>query len=396
MIYVAVDGNDSNDGLAEGTPVATLNHAKTLLAGVGLITMLGGTYRNEACNVSGGGTQLTISAKRGEDVSVVFGEAVTSFTLHSGTVWKAAIEDAPHANTRFVFVWGESKQLSNRTLPHYPLAKAASVATVANVAGSWFVESGFLYVRMPNSLTPNGKTLYVPSATETDAFIHSGSGGIVVVNRINSFFGFHGFDFSGLRWGAAFSCLGYGNVDEGCMAESFVRGDDTNCEWACGSNDGIGLNGPVSGAFRPFWHSRNPWVHDCYDKGISPHYLMDHTVIGGVSEYNAEGVTPYAGAVMTIDGLTTRGNPVGIDNFGSGVTQPISVTNWTSENDTDAFANWAEGEATPAVISNSSITGATRGLVAVNAESYIESTGTVFTNVETNVAGYTDNITLLP
>lgn len=399
MIYVANDGNDSNDGATRATPVLTPARVKILTGGIGRVIMLAGVYLNWSFDASGAATNINFTPELGADVQVVFGQRLTSFTLHTGNVWKASATD-PHPSLAYVFAWGVPKPMTGYTLPHYPLAKASSVADVSTSAGRWYYENSELFVRMPDSLTPNGTTIHIPSANVNDSFIYggTGNGGIVVVNRIKSFFGYHGFNFSGLRWGAIYSSLGYGASVEGCVAENFIRGDDTNCSWIANSDDGLGLSGPASGSFRPYWHTRNCKALANADEGISGHYLMNHDARGGFYEDNVSGgITPYGGCVMNVNSPTTRRNFIGIFNFSvAGVPQPITITNQLSEDEQFGFSHLGEGEPSRAILANCHYRRANYGLTTQNPTSFITGTNVTFEATRTlNLYGYSDNITLI-
>jgi hypothetical protein len=391
VLYLAPDGDDMASGVNPALPKRTIASAVRAMGGVGLLVLAAGNYVGDSVSLALC-PQLEI---QGTNASVLLGEKVSAFTLHSGTTWVTTNpittvipEDRTFSDANdflsFVFEWGTPDGLLDSTnaefapagrthrLQHYRLRWGASKDTLA--AGQFFYESGTLYLRRTDSTDPNGHDYWIPNQSSA-AFLKSGTAETnLTISGVNVFFGKNGVDVSGCGTYTLTDCLFFGNASSGVLYNGVsTTGTETDCEYAANGNDGRGVTCANAGTPINSTVTR-PWSHDNGDEGVSDHNVgCLSTYADALLEYNAMGGSTWVqGAPVAFTNPHTRYNTYGLQ---ASVGQTVgTVTGWLSEHDTYSAA--ATGNSTLTFSGSTILSPGTAALYAGSVGDTINSNGT--------------------
>ncbi|CDF79820.1 polysaccharide lyase (PLnc) [Formosa agariphila KMM 3901] len=103
-IYVATDGNDSNNGTINN-PYLTFNKAVSMMSPGDVCIIRGGIYNQELTIDKNGtsGNYLTFKAAEGEDVQIRATSVVNGWQQHSGAIYKASVDMAIESRFRVIY-----------------------------------------------------------------------------------------------------------------------------------------------------------------------------------------------------------------------------------------------------------------------------------------------------
>lgn len=112
-VYVATDGDNSNDG-SEGAPFATFFRANQDLVAGDTLVIGGGEYR-QTMTITASGTDVApilVRAKDGENVVIKGTEKVTGWTQHSGNIYSASVNMGIVDHSRQIYHNDEFMQIA--------------------------------------------------------------------------------------------------------------------------------------------------------------------------------------------------------------------------------------------------------------------------------------------
>ncbi|MBN1674458.1 MAG: fibronectin type III domain-containing protein, partial [Kiritimatiellae bacterium] len=95
--YVATSGSDGNNGTSLAAPFRTIQKAASVMKPGDVCRIRQGTYRETVRPANSGvaGAPITFEAYNGEDVIVSGADPVTGWTVHEGSIYRAALGYAP-------------------------------------------------------------------------------------------------------------------------------------------------------------------------------------------------------------------------------------------------------------------------------------------------------------
>ncbi|MFN3875314.1 MAG: right-handed parallel beta-helix repeat-containing protein, partial [Flavobacteriales bacterium] len=112
--YVSPTGSDTNNGTSQSTPWRTIGRVNqaTLVAGDKVLFQRGGVYRGKLNIMQSGNANAYIEigayGSTGERPVISGSVAVTGWTIHSGSIWKAPLAQVP----RHLYINGQMQQIA--------------------------------------------------------------------------------------------------------------------------------------------------------------------------------------------------------------------------------------------------------------------------------------------
>ena len=372
--WVSATGDDNNSGLDSAHPKSTLAAASAAIGGIGPIVMQPGTYTGASLNITGT-TGLRIIGQG--VVKVMLGEKVSTFTNHSGNIWKASISTvipADSASTNFVFEWGTPEGAITVPMPleqgrafrldHYRLRRGTSKDTLT--AGQWFYAAGVLYICRTDGSNPNGHDYWIPhrsgSTPGPASFIFGGSNSeAITVENVQVYFGENAFELNSVANYTVRRCLAFGSSRVGIWTSGGTTiGLEEDCEYAASCADGGGQSFSYPGASLSLTVI-NAWAHDNGDQGHSAHGAGARVnYVVGLFENNLDGgILWVQDSYDSGSDVMTRNNLV--CGLGAGIRSVTGTggafTRWTSVN--DQFGAYQQGQGTLFIGPGCSITNPT-------------------------------------
>ncbi|AZV93598.1 hypothetical protein CBF45_07595 [Bordetella sp. J329] len=333
-IYVAPTGSDSNPGTAT-QPKATFAAAIESLGGAGVI-IASGTFRGVGIPLAGV-VDLTVLRGRDQDLVLQFGTWLTDATKTAGrtNVYQVPLAAAPDSSGSVhghCWLWehGTPSMLVDEAedgyhplrrsqqyrLPSARLVQALSVDAVDSTPGSWFWESGVLYLHAPDSGDASARQYVVPESSTGKSGVSGGTGhqkiGIVGATVM---YANEGINVSDVAHYELIECRALCNRLNGIKVDR-SSGREVRNQAGGNNNDGTNCHGWTTGADNPnglitVRECVDPWCHDNGDDGESSHRRSNVTAFGGLFEYNGgRGIATANGCQYTAYQPTTVGNGV--------------------------------------------------------------------------------------
>lgn len=332
-VFLSPNGSDSNDGLTESTPVATIS--KALGIGTKTLVMLPGDYDNLDFRLDSFDRIIGYSKVR----IVRYAVKITEATIASGytRVYQAAIPSLNLSNYLYIYqhdipdpateILASERHPIHRNrvyrLPSTRMYKAASVAEIEETTDKlmWYVDGTTLYFSKTDGSDLDVNPVIIPG------------GGMSAANK-KKYFEMHNIDFMYTHLELTNVCGVLDNVSVGMtspVAGGFVLNYSKssllrNCEAYAvqhpNGGDGFNIqNSNTSVSDRSFVTYENCWAHDNRDDGESCHASSNSVHYGGVYEYNGNGITPASGANAQCYNVLVRRNgtyPWVFDDGGTG------------------------------------------------------------------------------
>lgn len=340
VIFVATDGNDTNDG-SYNLPVATVNQALKL--GANIVAMKAGTYvqRVDRMLIK---SDLLITKISSVDKVVFFapGAVVTnSATLVSGKVYSASYSGTIAANQGWLFQDGIPDAATLITADRHPSQKRRTYrcndtlivrCTSTSVADAiseieaydgykWFYDATntTMYFSCPSPSTLDANPICIGNGQFFSS--NPSYGQKIDISGID--IKYMSLNMYGTRDSMVSDCTVsnvFGNSCFDCRTSNglmFVRCEACRCKATDTTGDGFSSNVPdgatvADDVINYAATMIDCWSHDNNDDGISFHACSQFTVIGGLYEHNINGggVTPAAGCVCDCYNVYARNNGV--------------------------------------------------------------------------------------
>lgn len=315
-IYLAANGDDSNDGLTKETPIATFDRAKKILDPNGELVLLEGDYESLSVDLGAfskltadGNVRLIYNDMKFDSATLVDGytrvyqaSCTSSFT---NPLWQ---HDVPDARTEILMSEKHTLQrhrtyrlLSTRILHVSKVDSTSSdltgyLTTMENNTENYYyyTDGTNIYFTAPSSDFANHPIIKASKTALTAKTANDN----VYIRGLNVLYA--QIKVTGLK-GTIEDVSVLGGYNDAC-----INWNDTfnlflvRCEVAGSDRDGI--NGHYTGDITCV----DCWGHDCLDDGESSHEECRITQFGGLYEYNVNSCTPASGAMGTYYNVIAR------------------------------------------------------------------------------------------
>lgn len=318
--YVSTTGSDANSGTLD-SPFATLTNAVESLDGNGTVMVRGGNYFNQSVNLIDS-SKLSIIAYSNEVNNFYYGEVIASgsFTHLSNGIHTATMtvnfSNSITFLTNFWDAWspeGRGIYLFQTNVPfgaqtalgyyappmlraagetnrceHTPILRATSIASMVNSNGYWFIQDDLLYIKFAVSNQVGGIYLSGTNySSGNDSFIYGGTPKTeIYLKGIRSYFGSHGFNYSGCgRWDFE-NCLAFGSGYNGFHADNDEKvtgaGSLAHCEGSAVNGFAFTYNGRIQDAMVGITETGCYW-HDYRREASAVRECVNRTVNGSIA-----------------------------------------------------------------------------------------------------------------
>lgn len=279
-VYVANNGTDTGNLTgSKAAPFLTVSNAVRFLKGQGRILVRGGDYFAQF-NTFTGATNILLEAYAGEKPAFWYGQSILpgSFSALTNGIYTATMSASFQASltylTNFAFIEdGRDMFLYQTNVPYgtnapgsqsFPpfLSRASGTnrsehsllrraTTIPNMVGSnllWFVQGNVLYIKPAVSNSIGG--IYLPGTNQYESVIYEATAATSVkVKGISTYFGWNGFDYTGVAHTEFDSCYSFGSGQSGFL--SLGTGTNisvhlTHCESAGAERGGSEIQGALS------------------------------------------------------------------------------------------------------------------------------------------------------
>ena len=167
----AKNGNNSNSGKTAALPFKTIAKAISIITAGDTVLIKGGLYR-EGISITGSpqgapGKPITFGSFGDSEVILDGSTAITGWTLHSGTVWKAPINFRPQGLVLNDVPLRQVRQAGYTTAP------SEGLAGVTSGSGKWYYDSAnkLIYGDM-GTANPNTADIVVPNSDGAQTHVY--------------------------------------------------------------------------------------------------------------------------------------------------------------------------------------------------------------------------------
>ncbi len=325
VIYISPTGSNSNVGTFS-SPKRNLEAAKDALTDKsGTILVRGGTYLGDRLDLSDVG-DIKVMAVNNERPRFIFGEKLSGISKTPGyeNVYQASALNLAEPRGVIYEDGTAYGKVTSDDIRHplqagreyrcdsFPILAAENLAAVdATPASYWFDDAAnVVYFHAPDSGNAASRDYYVPWRA---GLIWNGANkqtGRVELSGLRCDYADTGFNLSYAASYKLTDCVAVGCRINGIQADNIGFGEEIMCEaYLCG-NDGFNYHNSTGTNFRESKVVQTqPYAHDNFDDGISPHENTQHLALGGLSEYNRDrGLATATGAHSFVVGMTARRN----------------------------------------------------------------------------------------
>lgn len=342
-IYVDAASTSSVGSIAR--PYKTISEALLEAVNYEVCTIIiaGGTYRETLDFTPFINHDLTLMSKERENVRILGSDEITGWTKTTGytNVYQASfsktiptwLHSAPNPifqdlrPSRPITTTEKhplQKGLTNR-LPFTPILEVADIETVDSTPGTYYydTDSSILYMHNAQSADPevdsyNYEVIQRDWATGPRIDQKPWCRSTLRMIRINFFYGASGFRSWGWQKVERYYCSAFAQASSGGawqddMGMIFSYKDEAGYSTADGFNSHyvpkVSNTGDDARMGVTYCRYVEPWAHDNWDDGLSTHERTEVTLMGGLSEYNADsGARAAAGANWVVHNLYSRKN----------------------------------------------------------------------------------------
>ena len=181
--YVATNGNDANNGTALATPFKTVQKAATVAVAGDVVNIREGVYREMVKPTHSGNStaKIVFQPYNNEVVTISGADLITGWTLHQGSIYKAAMPAGYFTNTHnqsdqifvddkmmFLARWPNQATMD----PSYP--SKSSLSTFISKSTSGLTTSKFTDSTLPQDIDLVGAEIYLQPNFEAWSWTLSG------------------------------------------------------------------------------------------------------------------------------------------------------------------------------------------------------------------------------
>lgn len=322
VVYLSSSGSDANQGTL-AAPKLTPAAAMSAVGGSGTIIVRGGDYTTgfDCANA----IDLTIRAYPGERPRFLFGSVIASnsFSSLSNGIWTATVTQAQSNNITFLtnrwdawsplgrgiylfqtnafygannkgfFVPSTTFRLTETNrCEMFPLLHTNNISTMTNKDGFWSLQGNVLYVKFNTS--NHVGSVWIPGTNSTDSVIYGGTAATELnVHGLSSYFGYNGFDFSGMGSVRAKGCyvlgasvgFNYEQVNGSAPYEGeaeLMFNEALLCQGQGSQFGGSTVDGRI---LSHVYQAGNVW-HDNLREGSSARSFIRRVVVGDYCAFN--------------------------------------------------------------------------------------------------------------
>lgn len=313
IVYVSSQcGNDGNDGLTAAAPVLSINQANRILSPRGTLVMLDGDYYSPEIDLAnyegliGQGNVRIINGFKIDNANLVdtvktlysiklpFSVPSTSFLwLHEVPDTITRIKE----NERHFLHGGRKYRMPSTRIYH-------SDENYENWQNSdsilhWTVSNGTLYFTVPRETDLSATPVVVPRYD-----VYSSSENHITINNIKILYSC--LLLNNLTGSLENVSVGMCNATGAFNFAGCKTMDVISCEAFGSSNDGFNTHASVENNSEISFE--NCYGHDNSDDGESCHEYSKSHHLGGLFEYNGNGITPASGGQTSCKETITRNN----------------------------------------------------------------------------------------
>lgn len=343
-IFVASNGNDTNNGKDNNHPVKTINHA--LEIGATRIFIAGGNYSEQIDLSKSRIGVVSIAALDPNNSPIIYAPnskiTETENKVNGYTkIYSATTQHAFPQSTSLIFQEGiadVTTQITNSD--RHPLQRGnfyrcadtaiyrCTATTLDNALTEiessekykWYFDNGTIYFSRPETVSATHPLM--TGLYDTPLFINSGnrqrielSGLVIKYARVN---------LDGCADVKMTDCKVFGGCGAGIHYNGSLNIVLQRCDvaraYSGGLGDGIAATGDSSygWAYGTTLTMIDCWAHDNNDDGFSDHVGCESTIIGGLYEHNTKGgLIPTGGGSCTCYNVTSRNNAIGFEIAGA-------------------------------------------------------------------------------
>ena len=311
--YVDNSGDDANDGLSEGAPWQTIAkvNAATFAAGGFILFQHGDLWREELAPHNSGSTGNHITygaydAQEGNMPRIYASDLLTTWEVHSGSIWKAAHTGA------VVPIWF----IAGDGTVTWGDPQVSIVACVNEY--DWFYDSNFVYVYSPAD--PDTRYASIEGGYRTRSIKKNNKNYITIDGIECAFSKEAGIELSNagyVEWTVQNCDIHHVGVINSSSAHGIVSRDSdsifqNNRIWHAGTH-GIYIVGPGAGATVSNVIIRDNEIWDCPHTGIDIMATVSTSVLDNIQVYrNILYTTSAYPATVYMTGIQTAGQSGGI------------------------------------------------------------------------------------